>query len=203
MKESTNKEKILKALRNALLTKTSEVSCADSSSSFYKIEDKDLSIAFAKTFTLSGNSLYYCTNEEELHQHLVQIVSSLNENITCYNEVFHNFIQSFGIPNVSLAETNKSYPLGIMLCENLIAQDGSITFTEKQGYHSTLTTFPEIFIVLGFTSQVVDTYKASINQIRIRYTENSPKYILTLGADTLNTENISKLIVLLVEDQQL
>lgn len=204
MKESTSKEKILKTLRNALLSKTSEASCVFPTSSFYKPIDSDVSIAFADAILNSGSLCCYCSDENELREQLLQIVSSMtNDGIACYNEVFFNFIQSLKIPDSFLASSNKSYPLGIMLCENLIAQDGSITFTERQGYLGNLTMFPDVFVVLGFTSQVVDTYKASVDQIRIRYFDNPPKNIVTLNVDKLQGENrdISKLIILLVEDQ--
>lgn len=204
MKESTTKEKILKSLRNALLTKTTE---SESLGSFpvsvFRMEENDLSIAFAESLSETGGIFYYCVDEETIRNQLRDIISQSNTNeLVCYNQGFLNFVKSLGIENISLAVSNKKYPFGIMLCENFIAQDGSITFSERQGFHNQLAPFPDTFIVFGFTSQVVDTYKTSLNQLKLRYAENPPKSTITLRINKNNSDNISKLIVILVEDQQ-
>jgi len=76
MEETTSREKVLKKVRNALISKTEPpFSSLDIESSVYA-EIKDSSdIIFAQEFTKVAGKFIYCENETDLKDYLTSLVS--------------------------------------------------------------------------------------------------------------------------------
>ena len=74
MEDSTNKEKLLKKIRNALINTTIETKdyAVDFDSAIQTETDDSLEIQFAKSFTQSGGKFVFCIDENEFLENLVQ-----------------------------------------------------------------------------------------------------------------------------------
>lgn len=130
----------------------------------------DLAVGFAKQYTRRGGTMYYCSSEEEIASQLQQIKQRMGDcQWGCCSDNLRTFISHLGIDNVFTADGNAEYQLGAMLCDGLIASDGGIVLTNKQGLGVTFRTLPRTTVIVAFTSQVVADNDAAMTRLKEMY----------------------------------
>ncbi len=93
MEETTSREKVLKRIRGALMSKTDNpYPSLDTDSSIYSRFHGNKDITFAQEFTKAAGKFIYCENENELKTNFAALVAENNwQNIhsdrTCHSEV--------------------------------------------------------------------------------------------------------------------
>lgn len=140
-------------------------------------EKDDLSIdeKFVQKFIHKGGKFLYCSDSEETKKNIKQI---LHENQ--WNNVvsFDSELQAI-LTNIQSAKTEnliQNLPF-FTYCESLIAEDGAIMFSSNQLKDKKLKDFPNNFIVLAKTSQIVKDTREGISGIRNRSEKNSATII--------------------------
>ena len=169
MKDNNNKEKIVKTIREALMEKKTieQPPVADEANT---MADVDLTVAFAKQYTRRGGTMYYCSNEEEIVSQLQQIQSKTGDAVWgCCSENLTTFITHLGLKNACTANGDTDYQVGAMLCDGLIASDGGIVLTSKQGLGESFRSLAKTTIVVAFTSQVVADNDAAMVRLKEMY----------------------------------
>ena len=79
MEETTSREKVLKKLRNALISQTEDpYPSLDLTSSVYKEFDEALDITFAMEFSKVQGKFIYCENEKDLQENLISLIGEKN-----------------------------------------------------------------------------------------------------------------------------
>lgn len=201
MKEQTIKEAIIKEIRQALLEKNdienisapTELNVASQPTA----ADADLAIAFVKQFSQQGGTLYYCTTEEEIGEQLRHIQQQHNNAVIgCCNNNLSGFIQHLNIDNVCTATAEKQYSLGALLCESLMAEDGGIIISDKQGFGTSMPTLPPVTILIAFTSQTVNGWETAMARLKETY-KAIPNQVLVLQPGQTDI----KLYLILVDDE--
>ncbi len=163
---------------------------------------------FILNFKKNGGKFLYCIDEEEVKENFYHILKENNwqKNVYCSNKELKNIFKDFNL-NFS-TDSNSSF--GLFSCEFLIANTGSLLFSSNQIGEKKLSQFPQDFIVLAKTSQLVETPGDGLRIINIRK-EHIPTNITTLKnfneKDTdkeghfMNYGSVSKnLYLLLLED---
>lgn len=197
MEDSTSREKILKKIRNALINKQENpFQGIEFESSVYTEMKDSLDVNFAKEFTEAGGKFVYCESPAELAKNLKLIISENNwEHIFCLDKSVQYALEKAKIPYKSSEDEFLTTQVGITRCEFLISRLGSIMVSSKQIEGRRLNAFPEIHIIIGFTSQLVPDLKEALNGIKTRYAKELPSMITVITGPS-RTADIEKTLVM-------
>ena len=197
MEEITSREKILKKVRNALISKSDETFFdVDFESPIYANQNESLDITFAKEFTQVNGKFVYCENEEEFISTLQLLVTSNNwKNIFTLEEKIKTLLSKGGISYNSDQKDFLKTNIGITLCEFLVARLGSIVVSSAMASGRRLNVFPEIHLILAYSSQLVYDVKEALIKLGKKYDKNLPSMISVITGPS-RTADIEKTLVL-------
>lgn len=165
--------------------------------------------SFVHNFIKHGGKFLYCHKEQDVTNNIQRIIDENDWDTLSY--VNSDLVKYTTAVRVHIDHGfNTSLPL-FTSCESLIAENGSILFSETQLKDQKIPTLTNDFIVLARTSQIVKTKGESLTDIKLRYKKNIPSNISPIknyGAITttednfLNygTSNSKNLYLLLLED---
>jgi L-lactate dehydrogenase complex protein LldG len=197
MEESTSKEKVLKKVRNALINKTDNpYPNVDFDTLVYKEIEESLDVNFAREFTKVGGKFVYCENQEELISNLSLICDGNQwDEIYCSDPRFQEVLDKADIPFSSDAESFQTLRVSVTGCEYLIARLGSIMISSGQISGRRLNVYPEIHVVIAFSSQLVPDLKQALAGIKQRYSSRIPSLISVITGPS-RTADIEKTLVM-------
>jgi L-lactate dehydrogenase complex protein LldG len=197
MEESTSREKILKKVRDALIEKTEvPYPVIDQDSSVYTEFSEQLDVTFAQEFVKVAGKFVYCENNEDF---LATLQSFIIEKewpvLFCFDPVLHEFLRKGGIPFNSKLSNITEARLGITRCECLVARLGTVMVSSRTSPGRKINVFPEIHLVLGYTSQLVPDLKQAIQRVKKKYQDNLPSMISFITGPS-RTADIEKTLVM-------
>ncbi|MEZ5084122.1 MAG: lactate utilization protein [Bacteroidales bacterium] len=197
MDESTTREKVLKKIRNALISKSENpYPSLDMDSSVYNDFPETKDIVFAEEFSRAGGKFVYCENENDLKVKLQSICSEKEiGKIQCYDPELIDLLDKCGIANSSDEEKLLEANTGVTGCEFLIARFGSILVSSKQLSGRRMNVFPETHIVIAKINQVVGELKDAIVAVKKKYSGGLPS-MLTVVTGPSRTADIEKTLVM-------
>ena len=197
MEESTSREKILKKVRNALMSKQENpFQSIEFESEIYQKPNESLDINFAKEFTEAGGKFVYCESPADFPISLKMLMEQRGwEDVFCLDKSIHYALENAKIPYKSTEEDFLKMKVGITRCEFLISRLGSIMVSAKQCEGRRMNAYPEIHIVLGFSSQLVPDLKDALNEIQKRYQNKLPSMISVITGPS-RTADIEKTLVM-------
>jgi L-lactate dehydrogenase complex protein LldG len=197
MKESTSREKVLKKVRNALISRAENpYPMLDLESPIFRDFTDDLDITFAQSFTRAGGKFIYCENTNELQENLSTLFSEKKwDKIFCIDSTIQEILKSTGIEYSLSEEDFLQTSAGITGCEFLIARFGSIMVSSAQASGRRLNVFPEFHLVIATTDQIVPELKDALVKIRQKYPEKLPSLISVITGPS-RTADIEKTLVM-------
>ena len=172
----------------------------------------DLNLPVDEKFTINfkknGGKFLYCDSiaeVEESFQNILDENSWTGHNVCCLDE---NLKQKFESFEVTFSKNCQQATFLITLCENLVADDGSILISSNQIGEKKLKDLPDNFIVYATTSQMVNTIGEGLRGIKSKNQNQIPTNITTIKhfdikeeKDFLSYGSSSKnLYLLLLED---
>ncbi|MCX6251361.1 MAG: LUD domain-containing protein [Bacteroidetes bacterium] len=197
MEESTSREKILKKVRNALIEK-SEIPypVIDQESSVYNEIPEPLDVAFAEALINVAGKFVFSESEDEFIATLESFILEKNWPVLfCYDPVLGELLKKNGIPFESSWSAFDEAKLGITRCEFLIARTGTIMVSSKSAPGRRINVFPEIHLIVGYTSQLVPDLKQAFSQIKNKYEEEFPSMVSLITGPS-RTADIEKTLVM-------
>jgi len=197
MEESTSREKVLKKVRNALMSKfENPFPSLDLETSVYQPIEDSLDITFAQEFSKVAGKFIYCENEADLIQNLITLIAENNwKNIFCLEPEIKTTLDKAGIPFKSDEADFQQMDAGITYCEFLIARLGSIMISSKQISGRRLNVFPESHLVIARSSQIVPDIKDALKKLQEKYNNNLPSLISVITGPS-RTADIEKTLVM-------
>jgi len=197
MEETTSREKVLKKLRDALISRSeSPFPSLDLTSSVYKEIEDTLDITFAMEFSKVSGKFIYCENEKELQENLISLIGENKwKQVFCTEPEIKETLANTGIPFISLESEFTQMDVGITYCEYLIARLGSIMVSSRQTSGRRLNVYPENHIVIARSSQIVPDLKDALNNIKEKYKDNFPSMISVITGPS-RTADIEKTLVM-------
>ena len=197
MEESTSREKVLKKIRNALMSKSENpFPSLDLETSVYQPMEDSLDITFAQEFSKVAGKFIYCENEADLKNNLITLIAENNwKNIFCVEPGIKNILEGAEIPYNSDEANLHDMDAGITYCEYLIARLGSIMVSSKQPSGRRLNVFPESHIVIAYSSQLVPDIKDALKKMQEKYHNNLPSLITVITGPS-RTADIEKTLVM-------
>lgn len=197
MKNSTtSKEKLLKKIRKALLEKRDNP--------YPNMEDLPLyppaadipEVLFAEQFTAVNGQFVFCEDELQLIENLLTLAEERSwRKIYCWEKPLQDILTQYEYP---FFETDKDFEqaeVGFTLCEALIARNGSILISNGNAAGRRLSIYPNVHIVLAYTSQLVMDINDSFKLLKNKYADNWPSLISTVTGPS-RTADIEKTLVL-------
>ena len=197
MEESTSREKILKKVRDALIEKTEvPYPIIDQDSSVYKELNEPLDITFAEELVRIAGKFVYCESEDEFIGNLKSFILDKDWGVLfCQDAVLHRILKTGGIPFEAHSEAILEARIGITRCEYLISRLGTVMVSSRLSPGRKITVYPEIHLVLGYTSQLVPDLKQALAGIKKKYRDNYPSMISLISGPS-RTADIEKTLVM-------
>jgi len=197
MEESTQREKVLKRVRNALIHKTNNpFPDLDFESGIYKELADSPEVVFAEEFIKVSGKFVYCESESEFIENLKALMSENQwDNIFCREDRIKKILTDGNIAYVSEEEDLHDMQVGITFCEFLIARLGSIMVSSKQQCGRRMFVYPPVHIVLAYTSQLVPDLKQALAGIKQKYGDKIPSMISVITGPS-RTADIEKTLIM-------
>lgn len=193
MEDSTSREKILKRVRDALIEKTEvPYPILDQESSVFNEIDDAPEVVFAEALIRVGGKFVYCDNEDEFVGTLKSFILEKNWGlISAQDLVIREIMQKGGIPVANPDMPIADVQIGLTRCEYLIARSGSVMVSSKLNPGRRISGFPEIHLVLAYSSQLVADLKQALTGLKKRYKDNFPSMVslITGPGRTADIEN--------------
>ncbi|MCX6273327.1 MAG: LUD domain-containing protein [Bacteroidetes bacterium] len=197
MEESTSKEKVLKNIRNALINVADNpFPHVDFSSPIYHEMEDTLDISFAQEFTRVGGKFVFCENEPEFVE-TFRLLARQNDwpEAFCLDEQITALLSKGGVKLASDPESFTKQKVGITSCEYLIARLGSIMVSSKTTSGRRMNVFPEVHVVVAYTSQLVPDLKQAFAHITNKYGKKLPSMVTVITGPS-RTADIEKTLVM-------
>jgi L-lactate dehydrogenase complex protein LldG len=197
MEDSTSREKVLKKIRDALIEKTeTPYPVLDQESSVYPQVSNQLDVTFAQELVNVAGKFVYCENNDDFLSTLQSFIMEKEWPVLfCFDPILQDFLKKGGIPfNSTLSDITEA-KIGITRCEQLIARTGTIMVSSRSSPGRKINVFPEIHLVVGYTSQLVPDLKQAIQNIKKRYQDNYPSMISLITGPS-RTADIEKTLVM-------
>lgn len=197
MNETTTREKIFKSIRNALIEKVQVPfpNVEVESSVFVPLKDS-LDVSFAQEFTKVSGKFIYCEDESEMAEKLKFLIEQNKlEEVYCIEDRLNALLSEHGILLNSTPNDFYKVKVGITHCEFLISRLGSIMVSSRQLSGRRLNVFPEIHIVVAYTSQLVPDLKDAFAHLKAKYQNVLPSMVTVITGPS-RTADIEKTLVM-------
>ena len=176
MQESTSREKVLKKIRAALISKSANPDPRlDFDKSIFRMNDDVPELIFASNFRNSGGQFVFCTDIYELAESLLTLAQLKRwQGLVVPEATLADFLEQCEFPvNRDHTAVGPGKP-AVTLCESLIARTGSILVSSGQTAGRALPVAGPAHIVVAFTEQIVDDMKDALALMRTRYGDKQP-----------------------------
>jgi L-lactate dehydrogenase complex protein LldG len=197
MDETTTKEKILKRVRDALISKKENpFKNVDFNSPVFHPLEEEKEVVFARKLMEMKGAFIYCENEKALGENLQMLLEQKQwKDYFVADKKLELLLKSLDIPFCN--DPAKFYDLraGITRCEYLIARFGSVLVSSGLDSGRRLFVFPEAHIVVAYTSQVVSELEEALEGIRKKYQEKFPSQMTVITGPS-RTADIEKTLVM-------
>ena len=161
--------------------------------------EEDLAVLFTQTYHKHGAAISYCINEEQIAERLIALRASAdNPLMGCSNKNVVSFLQSLGIADAEVAQPGQQYRMGVMLCESLLADNGSVVLSDRLGFGTAFPRLPQTTILVAFTSQVVADWEEAVARLKASDKE-MPRNLTKITPSSADRQHDLHLI--LIEDQ--
>jgi L-lactate dehydrogenase complex protein LldG len=197
MEESTSKEKVLKYVREALISKTDQpFPKVDYEKPVFSEMEESPDINFAQELTAAGGMFIYCESEEEVINGLRFLMHDRKwDNIFALEPKIIELLNKAQITCLSDHDQMTQAYVGMTGCESLVARLGSVMVSTGQMAGRQIFIYPEIHIVLAQASQLVADLKDALLKLRKKYEQRMPSMV-TLITGPSRTADIEKTLVM-------
>lgn len=197
MKESTGREKVLKAVRKALIHKSeADYSMADSDPEIYTApEEESLELLFAKNFSALKGDFVFCENARDFSEQFAAVVKERNwEDIFCADIKIQDMLKAGNVSYMSEENDFLKCNVGITFCECMVARTGSILCSSRQKSGRRLPVYSNIHVTVAYTSQLAYNLKDAFKMLKKKYEGNFPSQLTTITGPS-QTADIEKTLV--------
>lgn len=217
MQESTNREKVLKKIRGALLHKTSNpYPNLDFEKSIFAVSDAPAELIFAEKFQSLGGLLVICENNPEIIETLATICRENNwKEVFCVDKNISSLLDEINFSHQSIfdQQEDKSVEVAIINAEALIANMGMAVINIGKEHGRLLPAIAENLLIICNAAKICDDLKTFLATAKASYNGNHPsgfyfispaatKIMLPSGEKTASVIFKKMYMVLLMPDEE-
>ncbi len=199
MKESTSREKVLKAIRDALVNPMAPPYVdEDFSDAIYTRPNSEYDeVTFAEALAKVGGQFVYSSSLEEFAGNFKEFLSGqVSQNLHCYEDVLQRLLNDNGIFCFNAPDEYKDCEIGISTCEFLVARLGSIMVSSRQGCGRKGFFWPPLHIVVAWKGQLVYDLRDALRAVKKKYSDSLMPSLITMITGPSRTADIEKTLVL-------
>ena len=193
---TTSREKLLKKIRKALLERRDNPYPNLEDLPLYAPDEEIPEVIFAEAFAAVAGQFIFCEDEIQFIEELLTLAEERNwRKIYCWEPALQDMLKQYEYP---FFETDKDFEqaeVGFTLCEALIARNGSILVSNGNAAGRRLSIYPNVHIVLAYTSQLVMDLKDGFGLLKKKYGNQLPSMISNITGPS-RTADIEKTLVL-------
>ena len=134
---------------------------------------------FTKHFILNGGKFLYCTDMDEVQESFDNILLEndwYEKDVFCFDPKLEQLFSGYNLNYTTDKESN----FLLSVCENLIADDGSLLISSNQIKEKKLKELPQNFVIFATTSQIVNSIGEGLRGIKKKNTGQIPTNITTI-----------------------
>lgn len=196
MNETTSKERMLKKVRKALLEKRDNPYPNLEDSSLYEDYAGHIDLLFAEQLTAVTGNFIFCEDDIQLIENLLHLADEKNwRKIYCWEPRLQKLLEMYEYPFYSTETDFLNAEVGITTCEALIARNGSVLVSNSGHAGRRLSIYPNVHIVIAYTSQLVLDIKDGLKLLKEKYPNGLPTMISNITGPS-RTADIEKTLVL-------
>ena len=199
MEESTSREKVLKAVRDALVNPMDPpYPVEEKTGDIYSPPESEYNeIAFAEALALVNGNFIFNSDEEEFAANLKSFLDSRNlDSLHCYEPNLQKILNENGVFCFNAREEFNICETGITTCEFLLARLGSIMVSSRQPCGRKGFIFPSVHIVVAWRDQLVYDLKDAFAALKIKYAEKGMPSMVSVITGPSRTADIEKTLVM-------
>lgn len=176
MQESTTREKVLKKIRNALISKTANpYPNLDFDSPVFRMNDEIPELIFAQAFKEAGGQFIFCNTMLDFAESLLNLAQIKKwTKLLCVESPLYKFLDECEFPLSSDPSSISSTHASVTLCECLVARSGSIMVSSAQTSGRGIPIYTPVHIVVAFPNQLVDDLKEAFAFLKSKYKDAIP-----------------------------
>ncbi|MDR0363661.1 MAG: LUD domain-containing protein [Bacteroidales bacterium] len=192
MNESTSKEKVLKAIRDAQIEaeRQQKVIDVDMNSPMYPPIQEPLLKHLFRVFSRNNSFFIYCRDEFQVGEEIKKILYQYR-----YETIFTNdpdieylFVEE-GIPFINYDHGLRKADVAVTFCECAAIRSGTIALSSRQSTGRTAHTIPEAHFVIVFSDQLVNDISSVYPYLQRKYHGKAPS-MLTFVTGASRTDAI-------------
>lgn len=196
MRETTSKERMLKKIRAALLEKRENPYPNLEDTPVYPPYDGHLEVLFAEQLSAVSGKFVFCEDEIQLVENLLNLAEEKSwRKIYVWEPELQQLLTKYEYPFYSSDTDFEQAEVGITLCEALIARNGCVLISNGNKAGRRLSIYPDIHVVVAYTSQMVMDLKDGLKLLQHKYATNLPSMISNITGPS-RTADIEKTLVL-------
>ena len=197
MDDTTSREKVLKSIRNALISKLDNpYQDVDFDSSLYHPLDDAPEMVFARELLGVSGKFVYCSDDREFVQMLQSVIRENKwDNIHCIDEQLMEMLNGSGIRFTSEEHQFDQMKAGLTRCEYLVARHGSVMVSSAHSSGRRMNIFPETHLIYARASQLVPEIGDALKGLKGRYGKELPSMISMITGPS-RTADIEKTLVM-------
>jgi L-lactate dehydrogenase complex protein LldG len=199
MQESTSREKVLKAIRDAQVNPMSSPYVDEDYSDkiYLRSESEFDEIIFAEALAKVGGQFVFNSNVEEFTANLKNFLKSWDiSTLHCYDDALQKVLNEGGIFCFNVRDEFHDCEVGITQCEFLIARLGSIMVSSSLGSGRRGVIWPPVHIVVAWKNQLVYDLKHAFAALKHKYTATGIPSMVTVITGPSRTADIEKTLVM-------
>ncbi|EHQ27351.1 LutC/YkgG family protein [Mucilaginibacter paludis] len=197
MKENTtSKERLLKKIRKALLERRDNPYPNLEDQPLYPSTDEMPEVVFAEAFSAVAGRFIFCEDEIQFIESLLNLAEERNwRKIYCWEPPLQQMLKQYEYPFFETDRDFEQADVGFTLCEALIARNGSILVSNGSMAGRRLSIYPNVHIVLAYTSQLVMDLKDGFKLLKTKYGNTLPSMVSNITGPS-RTADIEKTLVI-------
>jgi len=199
MEESTSREKVLKAIRAALVNPMDPPFVDENyANSIYLHSDSEYDeVIFAEALAKVGGQFVFNSDLAEFVANFKEFIGGREDsNLHCYDSHIQKILNENGIFCFNARDEFQDCQMGITACEFLIARLGSIMVSSKLDSGRRSFFWPPVHLVLAWKDQLVYDLKDALGGLKIKYKESGLPSMINVITGPSRTADIEKTLVL-------
>jgi L-lactate dehydrogenase complex protein LldG len=195
MDESIIKEKVMNAIRHALINKDKIIaeSKQDVDEDCFTPLSDEIEVDFVQNFISNGGKFVLCEDKYDLLLKLSETAEEQKWNsITCCSKAIKEILTAAELPFDENITDFSSINVGITFCECLIARYGSILVSSKLDKNDVkIASLSNKHVVIAQIDQVVPDIKTALMWVKQKYSNSLPNS-MTMITGLSKTDNVEK-----------
>lgn len=197
MNDTTSREIVLSKIRNALRSSDPlDLDRIDWDENVYHELSDSKDLVFAREFTKVSGKFVFCQSELEFVKSLIALMKKEKwGKITVNDPLLREMLDLYEIPHSEIDLAQESPVAGLTRCEFLIARLGSVMVSSAQASGRKLNVFPDVHLVMAYSSQLVSDLKEGLKKLKQKYKNDLPSMVSVITGPS-RTADIEKTLVM-------